>query len=50
MGFFDKKPKKNRNEPKYLPHILETIALCMGMDVEELALQVTSNTKEFFKI
>jgi TatD DNase family protein len=47
---FDKKPKKNRNEPKYLPHILETIALCMGMDVEELALQVTSNTKEFFKI
>ena len=47
---FDKKPKKNRNEPKYLPHILETIALCMGMDAEELAKQVTKNTKEFFKI
>ena len=47
---FDKKPKKNRNEPKYLPHILETIALCMGIDAEELALQVSKNTKEFFKI
>ena len=47
---FDKKPKKNRNEPKYLPHILEMIALCMGMDKEELAVQVTKNTKEFFKI
>jgi TatD DNase family protein len=47
---FDKKPKKNRNEPKYLPHILETIALCMGLDAEELAVQVTKNTKEFFKI
>ena len=47
---FDKKPKKNRNEPKYLPHILKTIAICMGIDSEELALQVTKNTKEFFKI
>lgn len=47
---FDKKPKKNRNEPKYLPHILETIATCMGLDAEELAVQVTKNTKEFFKI
>ncbi|MBQ6098267.1 MAG: YchF/TatD family DNA exonuclease [Methanobrevibacter sp.] len=47
---FDKKPKKNRNEPKYLPHIINTIALCMGMDAEELANQVNKNTKEFFKI
>ena len=47
---FDEKPKKNRNEPKYLPHILETIALCMGLDKEDLAVQVTKNTKEFFKI
>ena len=23
---FDKKPKSNKNEPKYLPHILKTIA------------------------
>ena len=47
---FDKKPKKNRNEPKYLPHILETIAMCMGLDAEDLAVQVTKNTKEFFKL
>ena len=47
---FDKKPKNNRNEPKYLPHILETIALCMGMDAEELSIQVNKNTKKFFKI
>ena len=47
---FDVKPKKNRNEPKYLPHILKTIALCMGIDEEELANQVNKNTKEFFKI
>ena len=47
---FDEKPKKNRNEPKYLPHILETIAICMGLDSEELARQVNKNTKEFFKI
>ena len=47
---FDKKPKKNRNEPKYLPHILNSIAFYMGIDGEELAGQVTKNTKEFFKI
>ena len=47
---FDEKPKKNRNEPKYLPHILNTIALCMGLDSDELARQVSKNTKEFFKI
>ena len=47
---FDVKPKKNRNEPKYLPHILNTIALCMGIDSEELATHVNKNTKEFFKI
>ena len=47
---FDFKPKKNRNEPKYLPHILNTIALCMGIDAEELSNQVNKNTKEFFKI
>ena len=47
---FDKRPKKNRNEPKYLPHILKTIALYMNIDEEELANQVNKNTKEFFKL
>ncbi len=47
---FDKKPKRNRNEPKYLPHILKTIASYMNIDAEELALQVSKNTEEFFNI
>ncbi|KZX12459.1 Tat-linked quality control protein TatD [Methanobrevibacter oralis] len=48
---FDKKPKKNRNEPKYLPHILKTIAYFKNYEnVDELARQITNNTKKFFKI
>ena len=44
------KPKKHRNEPKYLPHILNRIAYEMDIDCEVLATQVTKNTKEFFNI
>ncbi|WP_323736376.1 TatD family hydrolase [Methanosphaera sp. ISO3-F5] len=44
------KPKKNRNDPKYLPHILKRIAKEMNMDYEELGDIVTSNTRKFFKI
>lgn len=44
------KPKKHRNEPKYLPHILNRIALEMGVDASKLAIQVTKNTKNFFNI
>jgi len=48
---FDKKPKKNRNEPKYLPHILKTIAHYKDIeDVEKLALKVSDNTNKFFNI
>lgn len=44
------KPKKNRNEPKYLPHILKRIAKEMNMDSDELGKIVTQNTKKFFNI
>ncbi|WP_461463094.1 TatD family hydrolase [Methanobrevibacter sp.] len=44
------KPKKHRNEPKYLPHILNRIAYEMNIDCEVLANQVTKNTKKFFNI
>lgn len=44
------KPKKHRNEPTYLPHILNRIAYEMDIDCELLADQVTKNTKEFFNI
>ena len=47
---FDKKPKRNRNEPKYLPHILKTIAHYKDSNAENLARQVTANTKKFFNI
>ena len=44
------KPKKHRNEPKYLPHILNRIAYEMDIDSKILAIKVTKNTKEFFNI
>lgn len=47
---FESKPKKNRNEPKYLPHILGRIAKEMNMDKYELGEQVTLNTRNFFNI
>lgn len=47
---FETKPKNNRNEPKYLPHILKRIAKEMGLDENKLATQVTENTKNFFNI
>lgn len=44
------KPKKHRNEPKYLPPILNRIAYEMDIDSKILAIKVTKNTKEFFNI
>lgn len=46
-----KKPEKNRNEPKYLPHILKTIGFYKdNYNVEKLGKEVTNTTKEFFNI
>lgn len=47
---FDKKPKSNKNEPKYLPHILNTIAYYKEVDVEKLAKDVVKTTEKFFNI
>ena len=48
---FDKKPKNNKNEPKYLHHVLKTIAHYKDdYDVDKLAKEVTKTTKNFFKI
>lgn len=44
------KPKKNRNDPKYLPHILKRISKEMNMEYEELGEIVTDNTKKFFNL
>ncbi len=42
------KPQSRRNEPKYLPHILETVANCRGEPVERVAEATTHNALQFF--
>jgi TatD DNase family protein len=44
------KPKSRRNEPMYLPHILESVARCRKMPVEKLAEAATETSKSFFGI
>lgn len=46
----DLKVKNNQNEPKYLPHILNTIANLIGVDSKELDKITTENTKRLFRI
>ena len=43
-----KKPEKNINEPKYLPHIANEIAGLMGIEMEELKLATHNNAIKFF--
>jgi len=42
------KPKKNINEPKYLPHIAAEISQLMGLELEEVKSATIKNTLEFF--
>jgi TatD DNase family protein len=42
------KPKKNINEPKYLPHIANEIAGLMDIEMEELKLTTHNNAIKFF--
>ena len=42
------KPKSRRNEPMYLPHVLEAIAAARGESSEELAAVTTRNALELF--
>lgn len=44
------RPKSNRNEPKYLPHIAAEIAKCRGEETTELAAYTTANSKKFFAL
>ena len=44
------KPKGRRNEPAYLPHILNTVAMIRGSSVEQIAKETTQTAKEFFSI
>jgi len=42
------KPKSNRNVPKYLPHIAQTIAHARDTSLESLSNQCYANTSNFF--
>jgi TatD DNase family protein len=42
------KPSGRRNEPKYLPHILRTVAACRGQPPEVVAEATTHNARAFF--
>ena len=42
------KPKNNRNEPKYLKHILSEISFLMGIDENLLEKETYKNTKYLF--
>jgi TatD DNase family protein len=42
------KPTHRRNEPKFLPHIVRTIAACRGETPEVVAAATTRNALQFF--
>jgi TatD DNase family protein len=42
------RPKTRRNEPRYLPHILETVARCRGEPAVAIATATTRNALAFF--
>ena len=44
------KVKNKRNEPRFLPHIAEKVAECLGKSVGELAGETFDNSKRFFGI
>ncbi len=44
----DPRPAHRRNEPKFLPHIVRTIAACRGVDYGTVAAATTRNALEFF--
>jgi TatD DNase family protein len=42
------KPKKRRNEPAFLPYVLETVAQCLGRSPADVAAATTATAVEFF--
>ncbi len=42
------KPETRRNEPAFLPHILETVASLKGVSIDELASATADNARTFF--
>lgn len=44
------KPKGNRNEPAFLPYVIEKLAGCRGESAEVLARQTAANARAFFQL
>jgi TatD DNase family protein len=42
------KPQSRRNEPRFLPHVLATVAACRGENPADLATTTTRNALSFF--
>ena len=43
-------PKARRNEPAFLPHILQTVARALGRPPEEVAAETTQNAFRLFRL
>ena len=44
------RPKSRRNEPCHLPHIVEVIAECVGVQPEVIVRYSTENAQRFFRL
>jgi TatD DNase family protein len=44
------KPKDGRNEPAFLPHVLQTVADCLAKSLAEVAAATTKTANEFFRL
>ena len=44
------KPADGRNEPTFLPHILQAVARCVGRSADEVAKATTETAADFFGI
>jgi TatD DNase family protein len=44
------KPRSRRNEPAFLPHVLEVVATCTRRDPAELAAETTATAVRFFEL
>ena len=44
------KPKSSRNEPSYLPYVVEKIAEVTSYSVNEIVAATTKNAKQVFEL
>ena len=44
------RPKSRRNEPRYLPHVVETIAEATGRSYADVARDSTAAARAFFRL